>query len=75
MIKRDTTKVPQSLSNAAASLIEDTLEHCEISKAEAARAMNIQGVHNSHPRGFETQKCMYHIPSPENWFPMRFQTT
>ncbi len=41
MIKRDTTKVPRRLSNAAASLIEDTLEHCEISKAEAARAMNI----------------------------------
>jgi len=41
MIKRDTTKVPHRMSNAAASLIEDTLEHCGVSKAEAARAMNI----------------------------------
>ena len=41
MIKRDTTKVPKRMLNAAASLIEDTLVHCGVSKAEAARAMNI----------------------------------
>ncbi len=41
MIKRDTTKVPKRILNPAASLIEDTLQHSGVSKAEAARAMNI----------------------------------
>lgn len=41
MVTRDTKKIPQRKSNAAATLIEDTLEHFGITKAQAARAMNI----------------------------------
>lgn len=40
-ILRDPAKVPKPLSNPAAAIIRDTLEHHGISQVEAARAMNI----------------------------------
>ena len=40
-IPRDPAKVPKPLSNPAAAVIRDTLEHHGISQVEAARAMNI----------------------------------
>ncbi len=41
MIKRDLTKIPKPLTNPAASLIEDTIDFHQVSKAEASRAMNV----------------------------------
>lgn len=40
-IPRDPTKIPKPVSNAAAALIRDTLEHYHVTQVEAARAMNI----------------------------------
>lgn len=40
-IKRKLPKVPKPLSNVAAAVIRDTLEHHDISQVEAARAMKI----------------------------------
>jgi addiction module HigA family antidote len=40
-IPRKQTKVPKPLSNPAAAVIRDTLEHHGITRVEAARAMNI----------------------------------
>jgi len=40
-VTRDPLKVPKPLSNAAAAVIRDTLEHHGVSQAEAAKAMKI----------------------------------
>jgi addiction module HigA family antidote len=40
-IPRDPTKIPKPVSNPAAALIRDTLEHYHVTQVEAARAMNI----------------------------------
>jgi len=39
--RRNAAKVPKPLSNPAAAVIRDTLEHYGITQADAARAMNI----------------------------------
>lgn len=41
MIKRDQTKIPQPGLNPAAGVIEETLEHYEITQSRAAKAMKI----------------------------------
>ena len=41
MIPRDPKKAPKPVSNPAAGMIQDVLEHHGISNAEAARAMKI----------------------------------
>lgn len=41
VILRDPIKIPKPLSNPAAAVIRDTLEHHGITQVEAARAMNI----------------------------------
>lgn len=40
-IPRDPLKVPKPLSNPAAALIRDTIEHHGVTQADAAAAMNI----------------------------------
>lgn len=40
-IPRDSTKIPKPLSNPAAAVIRDTLEHHGFTQADAAKAMNI----------------------------------
>jgi addiction module HigA family antidote len=40
-IQRHPTRVPLPISNPAAALIRDTLEHHRVSQVEAARAMKI----------------------------------
>lgn len=40
-IPRDPIKIPKPLSNPAAAVIRDTLEHHGITQVEAARVMNI----------------------------------
>jgi addiction module HigA family antidote len=41
IIPRDPLKVPNPLSNPAAALIRDTLEHHGVSQVEAAKAMKL----------------------------------
>lgn len=40
-IPRDPAKIPKPVSNPAAALIRDTLEHYHVTQVDAARAMNI----------------------------------
>lgn len=41
MIKRDTNRVSKPLSNPASGLLEDTIDHYEISQSKAAEGMGV----------------------------------